>query len=412
MEPRHSLRSGPVLIAGAGIGGLTAALALEARGFDVEVIEQRAEPVNTGTGLSLTANSTRLLRGLGLGEGLSAIGHDAVAVEWRAGRSGRRVAFASMRGLHQQLFGAPALAVHRGDLHALLLQAAARRPRIVLHTGDGVRSVEEDADGVTVVTAAGRRHRGMAAIGADGIHSRVRAALVGEPGPRHAGEIAWRAVVPASRLRPEERLDRFVFWLGPDRHVLAYPIGGPAGDWINIAAFMKVADPPEASWTQVGKVDEMRAAYAGWEPRLERLLNAVTGCHLLSLHEHELPATWSRGRVTLLGDACHAMLPHAGQGAGVSIEDAVVLADALARQPADVPAALAAYSEARRERVARVMTTVRELGAQYRIANPVRRAAFHTVLGLLTRLRPDLIQRRLAWLYGYDASVALTDADG
>lgn len=410
MNPTRTRLPPPVLIAGAGIGGVSAALALAARGFDVELVEQRAEPTNSGTGLSLTANSIRLLQGLGLGAVLGAIGHSAVAVEWRNGQSGRRVAFARSHGLHETLFGAPALAVHRGDLNTVLLEAAAAQPRIRLHAGDGVRSVEEDADGVTFVTASGKRLTGMAAIGADGIHSRVRQALLGSSVPRYAGEIAWRAVVPTADLPASERLDRFVFWLGADRHVLAYPIGGPDAPFINIAAFLKVSDPPEASWTREGDLEEMRGAYTGWDPRLGRLLASVDRCFVLSLHEHELPRTWSRGRVALLGDACHAMLPHAGQGAGMSIEDAVVLAEALAREPRDIPAALTAYSVARADRVARVMTTVRELGAQYRIANPLRRAAFHTVLNVLTRLRPDLVQRRLAWIYGYDAAAVFRNA--
>lgn len=392
-----------VLVAGAGIGGLTTALALAARGFDVDVIEQRAEPAASGTGLALYANSTRLLQRLGLGPALGRIGHEATGIEWRWGGSGRTLALARQQGTHERLFGAPALAVHRADLLALLLDAVAAQPRIRLHTGDGIEAVEEHPDGVTLISAAGRRHSGIAAIGADGIHSRLRQALLGSARPRHAGEIAWRAVVPPAALPAPERLDRFVFWLGPDRHVLAYPIGGHGRSGINIAAFVKVADPPEASWTREGDPAEMRAAYAGWEPRLQRLLGAVQRCHVLSLHEHDPPASWSRGRVALLGDACHAMLPHAGQGAGAAIEDAFVLAGALARQPGNVPAALAAYSAARAPRVARIMHTVRALGATYRIANPVRRAAFHGVLGLLTRVRPDALQHRFAWLYGFDA---------
>lgn len=395
----------PVVVAGAGIAGLTAALALAARGFRVTLLERRAEPAETGTGLSLTANSTRLLRGLGLGQALALNGSVLERVEWRLGRSGWTVAVAASGIGHEAMFGAPALNLRRADLHAALLGAVRSSTRVRLLTGRAVVGVEEDPDGVTMVAEGGDRHRGVVAIGADGIHSRVRAHLVGEDsGPRHAGEIAWRAIVPSSALPVLERLDgRFVFWLGRDRHVLAYPMGGAEAPWINVGAFVKTPEPPAASWTLEGDSAAMRAAFDGWDPRLRRLLAAVDRCYLLSLHQHEPPRHWARGRVALLGDACHAMLPHAGQGAGMGIEDAVVLARSLERQPGDPVAALAAYGAERGPRVRRVMGMVQALGAQYRIAHPVRRAAFYATLRLMTWVRPDAFLRRSAWLYGFDA---------
>jgi salicylate hydroxylase len=396
----------PVLVGGAGIAGLTAALALAARGFAVTVLERHHEPAETGTGLNLTANSTRLLQGLGLGPALERAGSSLRRVEWRLGRSGWAVAVAAGRIGHEAMFGAPSVNLRRADLHRALLDAVRSEPRIRLLGGRVVAGVEEDADGVTMVTADGERHRGLVAVGADGIHSRIRDLLLGEgSGPRHAGEIAWRAIVPSSALPAKERLDgRFVFWLGTDRHVLAYPMGGPDSPWINVGAFVKTAEPPPASWTLEGDPQAMRAAFDGWDPRLRRLLAAVDRCFLLSLHQHEPPRHWARGRVALLGDACHAMLPHAGQGAGMGIEDAVVLARALHRQPEDPVAALAAYGAARGPRVRRVMGMVQALGAQYRIARPLRRAGFYAMLRLVTWARPDAFLLRNAGLYGYDAA--------
>ncbi|MEI7443788.1 MAG: FAD-dependent oxidoreductase [Burkholderiales bacterium] len=395
-----------MLIAGAGIAGLTAALALAERGFEVTVLERRAEPADTGTGISLFANGTRLLEGLGLGPALARFGHDLGDVEWRTGRRGLRIAVSAAHGREGPHIGPPSLNLLRRDLHGALLEAALAHPGVRLLAGRTVSAIEEDAAGVTVVTAEGERHRGSVAVGADGIHSRVRTLLLGEDaGPRHAGEIAWRAMVRSDSLPPKERLrHRFVFWLGADRHVLAYPMGGPDAPWINVAAFVKVPAPPEVSWTLEGDPDAMRAAFDGWEPRLRRLLAGVDRCFLLSLHQHPPPKVWSRGRVALLGDACHAMLPHAGQGAGMGIEDAVVLAGALARQRDDPVAAFAAYGARRGPRVARVMGTVQALGAQYRIPNPIRRTAFHVTLRLLTWAKPDAIRRRNAWLYGHDAA--------
>ena len=396
----------PVLVAGAGIAGLTAALALAARGFEATVLERRQEPAETGTGLNLTANGTRLLQGLGLGPALARTGSSLRRVEWRLGRSGWTVAVSAGGIGHEAMFGAPTVNLRRADLHGARLAAVRAEPRIRLLAGRGVTGVEEDADGVTMVTADGERHRGLVAVGADGIHSRIRDVLLGEGnGPRHAGEIAWRAIVPSSALPAGERLDgRFVFWLGTDRHVLAYPMGGPDAPWINVGAFVKTAEPPPASWTLEGDPAAMRAAFDGWNPRLRRLLAAVDRCFLLSLHQHEPPRHWSRGRIALLGDACHAMLPHAGQGAGMGIEDAVVLARTLQRQPDDPVAALAAYGAARGPRVRRVMGMVQALGAQYRIARPLRRAGFYATLRLVTWARPDAFLRRNAWLYGFDAA--------
>lgn len=406
MTSETTQASPTVLVAGAGIAGLTSALALAERGFEVTVLERRSEPAETGTGLSLGANSTRLLQALGLGPALTRTGNVLRQVEWRLGRRGWRVAVAASGAGHEAMFGAPSVNIRRADLHAALLEAARSRPGIRLLTGRSVADVEEDPDGVTLVTTEGERHRGAAAVGADGIHSRIRDVLLG-PGnaPRHAGEIAWRAIVPSDALPARERLNgRFVFWLGADRHVLAYPMGGPDAPWINVGAFVKTAEVPEASWTLAGDPAAMRAAFVGWESRLQRLLAAVDRCFLLSLHEHRLPQHWSRGRVALLGDACHAMLPHAGQGAGMGIEDAVVLARALHRQPDDPVAALAAYGAARAPRVARVMGMVRMLGGQYRIAHPIRRLAYYAMLRGVTTVRPDAFLRRAAWLYGFDAA--------
>ena len=396
----------PVLVAGAGIAGLTAALALAARGFAVTVLERRAAPAETGTGLSLGANSTRLLQGLGLGPALERSGNVLRRVEWRLGRRGWTVAVSASGIGHQAMFGAPMVNLRRSDLHGALMQAVQAEHRIRLLAGRGVVDVEEDAEGVTMVTDDGARHRGLVAIGADGIHSRIREALLGEhSGPRPAGEVAWRAIVPSSALPAGERLDgRFVFWLGPDRHVLAYPVGGPDAPCINVGAFLKTAEPPDASWTQEGDPAAMRAAFQGWDRRLQRLLGAVDRCYLLSMHQHEPPRQWCRGRVALLGDACHAMLPHAGQGAGMAIEDAVVLARSLHRRPDDPVAALAAYGAERGPRVRRVMGMVQTLGGQYRIAQPVRRAAFYATLRLVSWARPDTFLRRTAWLYGFDAA--------
>ena len=334
------------------------------------------------------------------------IGHDLGDVEWRSGRLGLRIAISAAHGAQAGSDEPQSVNFARADLHSALLDAVRAQPRVRLLAGRAVTDVREDAEGVTLVTEHGERHRGAVAIGADGIHSRIRTVLLGEDDrPRHAGEIAWRALVRADALPPAERLRRrFVFWLGKDRHVLAYPVGGPDAPWINIAAFVKVPAPPEVSWTLEGDPRAMQAAFDGWEPRLQRLLSAVDRCFLLSLHQHVLPASWSRGRVALIGDACHAMLPHAGQGAGMGIEDAVVLARTLAARAEDPVGALAEYSEARRPRVARVMATVQALGGQYRIARPSKRLAFYGMLRLITSLRPGLLTRRNAWLYDYDAA--------
>jgi len=246
MTSRTRVAPSPVLIAGAGIAGLTAALALAARGFEATVLERRAEPAETGTGLSLGANSTRLLRELGLGSALSRTGNELARVEWRLGRRGWTIAVSASGIGHQAMFGAPSVNLRRAHLHAALLEAVRAEPRIRLLTGRGVVGLEDDADGVTMITSDGERHRGWVAVGADGIHSRIREALLGEgSGPRHAGEIAWRAIVPASALPATERLNgRFVFWLGPDRHALAYPMDGPDAPSINVGAFVKTAEPP------------------------------------------------------------------------------------------------------------------------------------------------------------------------
>lgn len=393
-----------ILVAGGGIGGLTLALALEQRGFEVEVLEARDRPEGTGTGLALYANSTRILRNLGLEPQLRAIGHQTAAVAWRNGLTGKPVASVDIGDYHEQTFGAPSIDVHRGDLHKLLWDAASERANIRLRAGESVVDLQQDEARATVLTSSGRSLSSTAVVGADGIHSRVREVAFDLPAPRYTGQIAWRAIIPRSALPPDLQEPVFTFWLGRDRHLLQYPVRG--GELVNIAAFIEREHAPAESWTQRGDPDEFRAAFAGWAPPVKALLGRVEDCFLLSLYEHQMPASWSKGRVALLGDACHAMLPHAGQGAGMAIEDARVLANSLAAQKDDVAGALRAYSAARTDRVRMVMETVKSLGRSYRIANPIARLGFRLSLGMMSRFRPTAFQDRMSWIWGYDVEDA------
>lgn len=289
--------------------------------------------------------------------------------------------------------------MHRADLLGLLA-AAAVEAGVDLRLGTRIEQVAPDRSGATLVTDAGE-HRVAVAIGADGLHSRLRAAHWGARAPRFTGHVAWRALVPAERLPPGLFPPAATVLMGPGRHLAVYPLRG--GHLLNLVAVEERAAWAAEGWHHADDPARLRRAFAGWEPRVGALLGAVDATFLWGLFDHPLPEGWSRGRLALLGDACHPMLPFLAQGAAMALEDAFVLADALDRA-ADPAAGLHDYGARRQKRVARVVRAGRRNARLYHLGPAPLRLPAHLALGLAGRLAPGALLAGFDWLYGADVT--------
>nr|WP_284701194.1 FAD-dependent monooxygenase [Rhodoplanes tepidamans] len=386
------------MIAGAGIGGLTAALALADRGFRVVVLEQAVQLEPTGAGLQLSPNAARVLIGLGAAERLAAVAvaPDAVRVRNAAGRDLARIPI----GRSPTRYGAPYWVAHRGDLHGVLLDLVRARPDITLTLGARVDEYAVHANGVTVATAGpsvAGEFAGLALIGADGVWSRVRARLFDDGPALPAGRTAWRALLPADRVEPEHRAPTVNLWLGRGAHLVHYPVR--AGALINLVA-IAADDEIVTGWSAPGDGAEVLRRFPAhqWAAPARDLLARPERWLRWSLYDRRPGRRWGRGPVTLLGDAVHPMLPFMAQGAAMAIEDAAVLADALARRPWDAPGALREYEGRRRDRTAAVQRTARRNDRVYHLGQP---AALLRDLAMRTVLGGETVLARHDWLYAW-----------
>ncbi|HTB04589.1 MAG TPA: FAD-dependent monooxygenase [Bradyrhizobium sp.] len=346
-----------VAIVGGGIGGLFAANALKAQGVRVAVYEQAPAIGEIGAGVFLTPNSVRHLQRIGLGPEVE---------KW-----GARVGKESRYFRHD---GAPIAPVqvtdssgwnatfgmHRADLVAML---AAHLPAGTVHAGHRCTGFEQDSDIARVSFANGVSVEADIVIAADGIHSELRPYVFASSQPVFSGSVAYRGLVAHERVA-DWPVDRWQMWLGQGRHFLAFPVR--AGQLINYVGFVPTDEEMKESWSAPGDPDVLRAAFAGWDPRIGQLLKEVQLTFRWALYDREPLPVWTRQRLSLLGDAAHPMLPHLGQGANQSIEDGIALATILARADrATAPSALTAYERLRRERVAQVQRGARENGLRY-----------------------------------------------
>ncbi|MHB0705176.1 FAD-dependent monooxygenase [Roseomonas mucosa] len=345
----------PIGIIGGGIGGLAAAIALHRAGREVLVFEQARRFSRVGADINLTPNAVRALDGLGIGAALREHGARPTHRVSRDWDTGTETSVLAMSGEAEAKYGAPQLTLHRADLLRALEEAL---PAECIRLGQRATGIAQDAAGVHLAFADGTRATVAALVGADGIHSVVRAALFGEEQPRFTGVVAYRAVIPRERL-DLPGLDRFTKWWGPNAasQIVTFPIS--AGRETFIFATTPQESWREESWTTPGSVEELRAEYAGYHPEARALLAACDSVLKTALYERDPLPSWSRGRVTLLGDACHPMMPFMAQGAGMAVEDAVVLARCLHEGMADIPAALRRYERARLARTAEIQVASR-----------------------------------------------------
>jgi salicylate hydroxylase len=388
-----------VVIAGAGIGGLTAALALARRDFRVSLFETAPRLEEVGAGIQLSPNASRLLIALGLEERLAP--HVVIPEELtvRNARSGHVLARAPLGATAAARYGAPYWVIHRGDLQAALCEAVAARPEIELNLGTKVEDFAASDGGVTAAITRGGRsaeQRGIALVAADGLWSVLRRRLGHRALPRFAGHTAWRALVPAEAAPSELAAPAVNLWLGSRAHLVHYPV--KAGRMINVVAILR-DEWREAGWTAPGSRRDVldRFPAAQWQSPARALLDASEHWQKWALADCAPLARWGQGPGTLLGDAAHPMLPYLAQGAAMAIEDAAVLAECLGRTPDDAPAAMRAYERARLSRTAKTQRAARRNGAVYHMGGA---KTFLRMLALIA-MGGDRLIRRYDWLYGW-----------
>ncbi|HEY5897781.1 MAG TPA: FAD-dependent monooxygenase [Burkholderiales bacterium] len=388
-----------VLIAGGGLGGLTAAAALLRRGIDVEVFEQAAELKEVGAGVQLAANGTRVLHALGIGEELKALSCEAQGKEIRHWQTGERWKLFDLGPVSIERYGFPYFTVYRPDLLAVLASAVRRLKPAALHLGARCVGFTQHEGGVSVQLEKGGSVEGDALIGADGVHSGVRQALFGADRPQFTGIIAWRAIVPMGRL--PRHMARLVGsnWVGPGGHVVHYPLR--AGKLMNFVGALERRDWQVESWSARGSRDELASDFRGWHEDIQAFIAAIEQPHKWALMVRAPLERWSVGRVTLLGDAAHSMLPFLAQGAVMAIEDGYVLARCLAEFP-DASSALQRYERARLERTRRTVE-----GAAANIHRFHNQALADPAAGrefISREWASERVADRYEWLFRYDAT--------
>ena len=387
-----------ILIAGGGIGGLTAALALLQRGFDVEIYEQASELKEVGAGLQLSANGNRVLYALGLGDALRALSCEAKAKEIRLWNTGDTWKLIDLGAVSVERYGFPYFTVYRPDLLTVLANAVRALKPDAIHLKARSAGFEQDADGVTLLLEHGRV-RGEVLIGADGVHSNIRQGLFGADQPEFTGLMAWRGVISMEKLPEHLRRPVGTNWVGPGGHIVHYPLR--AGQLMNFVGVRERGDWQVESWSVRGTREECLADFAGWNADIQTMIGAIDVPYKWALmHRPPLPR-WSVGRVSLLGDACHSTLPFLAQGAVMAIEDGFILARALeaAGDPAE---ALTRYEAARRSRTTRM---VEGANANTRRFHNPELASVEGARAYVDREWTEAkVKERYEWLFTYDAT--------
>jgi salicylate hydroxylase len=366
-----------VFVAGAGIGGLTASLTLAAKGFRVVILEKAERLEEIGAGLQLSPNASRVLCDLGVQDALAGRAVTPEAISLMSARAGGEVIRLPLGEAATAAAGAPYWVVHRADLQEALRVKVGQHHDIELRLGCQFEDTAAHAKGLTVVSRTGTSRRqdlALALIGADGIWSTVRQHLFPEVQPRFSGLIAWRGTLEATQLPREFGSRRVQLWMGPNAHLVAYPIAGARR--INMVAVVP-GTWNRPGWSAPADGNELKNIFAspGWPGPARMMIGAVDAWKKFALFTLPEGNEWTKGAIALLGDAAHAMLPFAAQGAGMAIEDAAVLAkclsEAAGENGAGIPAALQRYAQLRRARVARVQRAARRNGRIYHLAGPM-----------------------------------------
>ena len=382
-----------ILIAGGGIGGLTAAGLLLQSGHEVEVFEQAPELGEVGAGIQVSANATHVLRHLGVLEALASISVRPLRTEFRLHDTAEVVSEILLGDSHEDRFGAPYLQVYRPDILRILEQRVRELSPSSIYLGKALDRYEENDQGITLHFTDGSTAHGDVLIGADGIKSAVRAQMHGNEPANFTGNVAWRVMVPEEKLPPNFQPPIFVNWMGPDKHMVVYWVNG--GKLLNFVGCVEKPEWTQEGWAIKAPWQDLKADFAGFHPDVQTMIDAADrdSCFCWALNNRPRLNYWSTERVTLLGDSAHPTLPYMAQGAVMAIEDAAVLMRAIDEFD-ELATALKAYEQARIDRTARI---VNESTEHARLFHFQTHQEFRDAFA-----RKDPSKDRALWLYNYD----------
>jgi salicylate hydroxylase len=392
-----------VLVVGGGIGGITAVLALRQRGVDVQLFEQAAAFGQVGAGLQVSSNAAKILRRLGLGDELKKVATYPDGRDYRGWDTAERLYYTPLGQKAEAHFGSPYYAAHRAELLDVLLTGLTDRTGITM--GSRVERIDQDTKGVTLTLADGATAHGDILIGADGIHSTIRGQLFGKELPRYTGNVAWRGLVPAERVAHLDLGSVVGVWMGPNRSIVQYYVSaGKTFNWIGIS---RSSEPARESWLAEGKVEDALAEYDGWHPTIRTIIAETPKVLRQALYDREPLPDWQVGRVVLMGDAAHPMMPFYAQGGAQSIEDAYVLAGCIAEGQDKPLEALARFVKMRQPRTAWMQGLARREEELYQMNDAA------TIKARNEKMRSNRVPETATFppeqerLYGYDAEVEL-----
>jgi salicylate hydroxylase len=388
-----------IVIAGAGIGGLCAALALAKRNFEVVVYEQSSQLGEVGAGLQLSSNAMHVLEALGVADEVNAKAFAPTSAVMRHYQTGKTYFTVPLGNSATQKYGAHYQHIHRADLHTVLYNAC-KKMDVSIQLGKGVQSYQQTPQNLSIQLSDRESLETDLLIGADGIKSKVQACLLGETPAEFTGQVAWRGVVEANKLQKGLVKPNANLWVGPGKHFVSYYLRG--GKLVNFVAVQERNDWQKESWNEPGNINELRATFEGWHPEVTEILNATDQCFLWALFDRKPLKRWSDRNVTLLGDACHPMLPFLAQGAAMAIEDSYALAHCLATDT-DTQNALQTYQNLRLPRTRNIQLNARKNAALYHMSTPIEIAKLAVLSGLSNvGLSDKIAASKLDYIYGYN----------